>query len=639
MNVIKRNADILLILLIGFSLRMIGVVLHSYSNDELSAVSRLRYDNFSDLIEFGVQKGDMHPAGVQIFMKGWSALFGSSEIAMRLPFVLLATASILLLFLIGKTWFNRRVGLIAAGLLAVLYFPLINTEFARPYSPGLFFVLFTSYHFFRLLLEGKTNVKTIALLAIGFSGAMYSHYFAFFFVLFMGFTGLFLLKKNTWKAYLLSAGIGALLFVPHIPVTIYHLSRGGLQWLAPPDPDWLAQFLFHAFNESWVVISTLFILVIFGWRKLQKSMLPYKKPVLLVLLWFFGIYLIGHAYSFVGTPILKFPVMLFAFPFFLLLLAIPISAIPSNKVVLFGLLLVVGVSTFQERHYHKNIHFALFKEPGLKMAEWRNKYGSENIYTIYNLNNPNYINFYKNEWGGVPLQFDWSTIEFDDSYAIYEDLRKSQSTFCVIGFSSRLTLVQVFESALYFYPEVVDYQRYNNGSIFLLKRSNLKTIDREEILLARFDENPKFGHWEFDPAQKQAVGQNSSHYLLTETYAVGPSYQFTKAEIPITTDGYLLVQTCADLPVDAGLTVTFTASSGGEAIMHREKPVWIGHNIEQMILTNESKQGFFAFKIPPFIEDSDDLKIQFWNRTGHDIALWDIKVWWIENIWNSDWKP
>ena len=105
----------------------------------MSAINRLQYDNWSDLIDKGVMSGDMHPAGVQVFMKGWSLLFGMNEGPMRFPFVILGVLSILLVYKIGLKWVNKSSGIYAALLLSLLYFPIMNSEFARPYSPGLFF--------------------------------------------------------------------------------------------------------------------------------------------------------------------------------------------------------------------------------------------------------------------------------------------------------------------------------------------------------------------------------------------------------------------------------------------------------------------------------------------------------------------
>ena len=66
----------------------------SLSNDELSAITRLNYSSFSEMIEQGVRLIDMHPVGVQSFLWMWTHLFGMSEEVLRLPFVLLGILTI-----------------------------------------------------------------------------------------------------------------------------------------------------------------------------------------------------------------------------------------------------------------------------------------------------------------------------------------------------------------------------------------------------------------------------------------------------------------------------------------------------------------------------------------------------------------
>ncbi|MBI9039541.1 MAG: hypothetical protein JEY97_15540 [Bacteroidales bacterium] len=51
----------------------------SLSNDELSALHRLQFDSFGEMIEKGVKLNDVHPAGVQTFLFFRTKLFGFSE--------------------------------------------------------------------------------------------------------------------------------------------------------------------------------------------------------------------------------------------------------------------------------------------------------------------------------------------------------------------------------------------------------------------------------------------------------------------------------------------------------------------------------------------------------------------------------
>lgn len=631
----KRNIDIILILLVGFTLRFTISFTHSYSNDELSAVSRLRYTNFSDLLEFGVQKDDMHPAGVQVFMKGWSMIAGKSELAMRFPFVLFGTAAIFVLFLIGKEWFNRKVGLLAAGLLAVLYFPIMNSEFARPYSPGLLISLLVGLYFYKVLFREDRKWRDSILLGVLFAAGMYTHYFAFLFVAFIGFTGLFFLNKANFKYYAVAGGLGILLFLPHYSITAYHLSVGGLQWLAPPESDWLLQFLYHAFNDSWIIVICLAVGLGIGYFLKTDRLHFSKRNIALPIMWFFGIYVVGHILSYVSTPILKFPVMLFAFPFFLILVAIILSKIPKTNVLLVAIMTICLGSTLVEKNLYSNIHFALFKEPGIKMADWNKEFGAENIYTVYNLNNSNYINFYVDEWGGDSIDFDWTNIEFDDDHKLRKELIDRQEEYCVIGYSSRLTLVNIFETVKEFYPEVVDYQRYNNGSVFLMKKSEEEGQQPGiQKRVARFNEFEAEEHWQYDKECVIAQTKEDYGYRLDSLHQYGPSYLFHKNDLNGIDHYYLKVEVTALLKKGDQLTVALTGEREGETITHRGENMWIGHDLEEMMLNSKVNMGYFAFKIPPYILPSDNLKISLWNRGGTSIRIDSFHVSMIENIWN-----
>ena len=84
-----------LLVIIGAALR-IGSLWGGLSHDEISAILRLDFNKFSDVIDYGV-RGDGHPAGVQVFMWLWSRIFGTSAIAIRFPFLLMGIASLFLI--------------------------------------------------------------------------------------------------------------------------------------------------------------------------------------------------------------------------------------------------------------------------------------------------------------------------------------------------------------------------------------------------------------------------------------------------------------------------------------------------------------------------------------------------------------
>jgi general stress protein CsbA len=425
-----------------------------------------------------------------------------------------------------------------------------------------------------------------------------------------------------------------LLFIPHISITDYHLSVGGLQWLGPPEWDWLFQFLYHGFNDSWLVVLLLFGVIVFA--LIQKNRAPKfnRRNLVLPVLWFFGIYILGHVLSLVSTPVLKFPVMLFAFPYFLLMLAILLSRIPKTKFVLIGIMALCLGSSLVEKDLYGNNHYALFKETGIKMAAWNDAYGKSNIYTVYNLNNPDYINFYVDEWGGDSIEFDWRILEYDSHYPLREELLKRQEEYCVVGYSSRHTLVQVYETVKEFYPLVVDYQKCNNGAVFLLKKGDVISAPGQVKKLARFDSYTLIGEWKSETSQISPYSKGDSGYNLDGKNIYGPTYSFIKKDLPDFGRGYLKVEICAEMDSSAQLTVSLAGERNGELIQDRGENMWIGQDLEAMILTSSDNKGYFATTIPYFILPTDTLKIGVWNRGGTPIFISSFRVFYCENKWN-----
>lgn len=109
------------VLVVAAVLRLYGFHELPYTHDELSALFRLSFGSFNELIEHGV-KVDGHPAGVQVFLYYWVALFGEQAWKIKLPFALLGIGSVALVYAIGKKWFTHSVGLYSATFLAGLTF-------------------------------------------------------------------------------------------------------------------------------------------------------------------------------------------------------------------------------------------------------------------------------------------------------------------------------------------------------------------------------------------------------------------------------------------------------------------------------------------------------------------------------------
>jgi 4-amino-4-deoxy-L-arabinose transferase-like glycosyltransferase len=74
-----------------------------------------------------------HPQGYYFFMWGWTRVFGTSLIALRMPSVLFGVAAVLLLYMLATRLFDSRTGLVSAALLAANGHQIFWSQWARNY--------------------------------------------------------------------------------------------------------------------------------------------------------------------------------------------------------------------------------------------------------------------------------------------------------------------------------------------------------------------------------------------------------------------------------------------------------------------------------------------------------------------------
>ncbi|MCX6691398.1 MAG: glycosyltransferase family 39 protein [Methanoregula sp.] len=103
-------------------------------------------------------------------------VFGNNEITLRFIPALLGVLTIPLVYLAGKMFFDRNVGIIAAAAFAFSPFLIFYSQEARAYSMMLFFITFAMVFYFKAL---KTNdVKNWALFGVLAALAFWSHFYA-----------------------------------------------------------------------------------------------------------------------------------------------------------------------------------------------------------------------------------------------------------------------------------------------------------------------------------------------------------------------------------------------------------------------------------------------------------------------------
>ena len=384
-NPSSKTIDLILlgvIMVVAAVLRLWKLGQVPFMHDEFSAMTRLGFDSFRDLIQQGVAP-DAHPAGVQVFLYYWAKVFGWNAFWVKLPFVLMGIGSIYLIYIIGRQWFNRKVGLFSAAFFAVSEFTVFYSQLARPYSAGLFFVLLQVYFWNRVLFDVK---KPSLRLWIGFALSSWlaamMHAFSIAQAGLVFLTGLFFLPKERRKAYWLSGWGALLLFSPNLPIFYRQLFlNGGVGgWLSAPKSSFLLDFLQYTMNYDYLFIFATGILVILpfivGHYKRQSAPMRWVGVA-----WFVVIFLLAFVYSLVREPIIQFSTLLFCYPF-LIITAFSFfksrTLAPVQTVVAVIFLLFIGfVSLINTRQYYRNMYHQGYDQIAVEMQEDVKQYGEQ----------------------------------------------------------------------------------------------------------------------------------------------------------------------------------------------------------------------------------------------------------------------
>jgi uncharacterized membrane protein len=258
-----------LIVLVGMALRVYGIsALDLWGDEAFSWMQANR--SFTDVLVATAQ--DNYPPLHNIILYFTMALFGDSEIALRVPSALMGTLTIWVVYLAGEQMWDRRAGLIAAVLVACSPILIWHSIEARMYA---LFCL-TSILYVWSSFSFLSNDSKPAMLACFLSGAslLYSHIFgSFVFIavnaavfanaLFM--TAEVKLRLLKWTLVQFATGVA---FLPWLIVLLEHArstahaGQLGVSWIPFPTPSYLLQVVLQLVGGplvlgAWLVIGCI----------------------------------------------------------------------------------------------------------------------------------------------------------------------------------------------------------------------------------------------------------------------------------------------------------------------------------------------------------------------------------------------
>lgn len=343
---------LVIILLLGLFLRIVNLDLGNLSVDEAFSVYYSQYD-LKDITKFIYH--DTNTVIHFYFLHFWINWFGTTEFVVRGLSVIFGMFSIVLMFLLGKEIFNKKVGLAAAFFTAVSAFHIVYSQEARGFTLLLCLVILSLLFSWKALHKNK-NIHWILFITFTVL-ALYTHHFAWTTLIALNIFTLFSKEfKKFRKKWFLSQFLIFILYLPYLPSIVYSTFRLKFgHWTQFSIPSFITclddiSYGFIFSNHSsyllqpigyllviWLLLNTVFVFKI---DKLAEEAIIKIKRNKKEITFLFLLYLIPFIISFTtGIHALRY--LIVAFPAFSLILAKGFIDLKNHKTKLGVILLLV----------------------------------------------------------------------------------------------------------------------------------------------------------------------------------------------------------------------------------------------------------------------------------------------------------
>ena len=124
-------------------------------------------------------------------------------------------------------------------------------------------------------------------------------------------------------------------------------------------------------------------------------------------------------------------------------------------------------------------------------------------------------------------------------------------------------------------------------------------------------------------------------YISDSSNIFGPELKINVTESMLNNSEFISIDVDGELLSNNGqLTVAISAEDDHGLPIEdiNGNPIYINRDLEQMISKNG--KAYFGFSAPKQLSINDKLKIYLWNRNGQPIAIRNIRISIIDNIWN-----
>jgi hypothetical protein len=622
----KSNNRLILffILLLAAILRFYHYREIPFTHDELSALSRIGFSSFSDLIQQGVIP-DGHPAGVQVFLYYWVKLFGDDVWVVKFPFTIFGLLSVWLVYLIGSRWFNETTGLLSAAFFATVQYTVLYSQVARPYSSGLFFSLLMVFYWSRLMQSPEKGfLRNSIFFVISASLSAYNHYFSLLFAFIVGISGLLLIRKQYRIRYMIAGVCIALLYLPHLKIFLHHLQVGGVGgWLSEPQWDFFYRYLAYIFNFSLISLAGTLLVILYGAPDSNRASISIKH-YLLFFSWFMIPLLVGFFYSKYVNAVLQYSVLIFSFSYLLFLLFGHIK--PQNTLVNLLLVTVIAGANVCSLIYTRD-HYSLFYQSPYKalLTDYREAgEGRANTVSLVQ-SHRRYSAYFSSRMDLDTTGFIWLD-SFEDEHALKCFLEEESMVYEKLYLGSLSSLNPLTVPLIRDYYPGIEWQRdYAGATSYLFNR----TGNSEDVVwgIQGFESEAKEPWHAVDPGKIIDSVSFSGHcsYLIDEHVLYGPAFSVNMEDLEWNDNDFIEISAKVRGPAGNMLMVASLESRRG--IDH-----WSATAANLFAPCSLPEDAWFTvhhvLKLSDIHLNHRSLKLTVypWNREGDTFMLDDFRI-------------
>jgi len=373
---IRDNYLLLIIILLGLILRIYDIGGESLWLDEFISLKFARLD-LGGIIGRIYYDSENNPPLYFMFLHYWIVLFGDSEASLRMTTVVFNTASIIVLYMLGRALFNKKTGLLASLIFSVSAYQIYYSQEARAYSLMVLLGLLSLLFLVRLM--NKFDLRS-AFGYVLFSGLLlYTHYYGlliiaaenlyFFSIMLVRRSG----KKKEFITWISLQVILSVLFVPGFSMLMAgHALEEGF-WLSKPDLAIMFDsfVLYSGSRPLWALFSILslfaivYALVILYKNRSENSVNTIRrmfinnesdvKSIYLLLILIVVMTVIPYVVSHVYRPVYHDRYSILASSALYLLVAKGIDNIRIRRIQYLIVLLILVLSFFNIYEYYKRV--------------------------------------------------------------------------------------------------------------------------------------------------------------------------------------------------------------------------------------------------------------------------------------------